>query len=1296
MNVELWKIFSKTGSNLNLSGDAYLNLIINSDSGVNAAGYAITDPSTQIIKTYIKNSGWGYDSAIQSGIQLDYTFSEDALPIDVDVSIFYKDVSVFNPDPTPSKGISSIIIDDSTNYIYPSVTYAGALFLDPVSQGLIETEHLMFFQESSVGYVSPYDTSNGTLIFRMLGDEDVINFFTLDSDSQEITWAEELIFDVSSHGLINNGLQINIGFRSDEEGVYERRMVAYHRIDDEDFPLMELVINAQSIGRDERFDTLLDNFGLYKPESFSQLFKETDINEDLPDWKILNYKGKHMILEHNKILPFIGTYKALINAIKWLGYEDISVKEWFKNVKENTKLSLYVPYDADERKKTIKYFTPEERINLKKLNQLSLVYCINQETGEADEWGNPITENCYAYNLKEILIKLYALKEWLEKNIIGVNARIWDLTGEGIYFEIFKNFIYGTQNLGTNANYLESLTPDTIDENSELVKGKASVLLTLKEYQTQNIGDTQVSIIDMARYGWDPSNGFFTPSDYFKEDFYSDPSAVFIGSPMSYPFKDLYDIQWKLSLDKEYAGVLTTDFVTNPLFIWDNEIKFYNYFDTSSLFLDTSVNVDVTIEKGYLRDSSNDLWTSSLAYSIYPNFYMRLDSSTTKTLTYDASYAVINGSGIVYTEDTSIIFNTSKNPTYFSVDGSVFIIIDTSTTIESPLQNGYTLESSLGVLYDFSSQFSLQASTNATLRYDFNDNYKAPFLTIEGYKWTDSTGTSHLLERQYFLDIVDGKVAMQIDASMTSDGILVGDAIPNDASTRDYTNLTEYINFNYDTSLDEQKISLVVTYTSPRIPIFNFDPSDALILYYNPDASIVLVEDNSIYQMNVNHAGNYDIEVYGWNGQNNLFFNFDRDGYEIWQKYPIINSYIDTSCAGNIEYSCTSTYLTAMDISSLIDRYPIFDRIIPSQGLTLEYDNQGLPYINVPSISYFQDLPTAESITRYYNLTERIISINDPSIIVDEDFQSFYAGDDVKIVQFDKGKYSFIQESSASIVSGTSPTFEIDSSPSGFTLDGSSDWYILNNTERIITRGTNDLDLSTFTCDISNYMFEENQLVGILIEDTKIDYKWGSSFRVLDSSTIQDASWGYNHTLEGNVPEFVLTDPSYNLTAKHAFSTYSNFQIDIASSSEEDNNFKIYLDDSDDLYYHQYYLDNTFIFLSIDFDQERVLKQWYDPSTDAPLSPTYYPFNHSIKLDVSTLVILRAEYDPSNYMLDQKNIWTIREHDSDELIMEVFNDSLSYIFNEEGKYDVGVSSYDKFGNLKQQEFEGLIIVKDEE
>ena len=61
-------------------------------------------------------------------------------------------------------------------------------------------------------------------------------------------------------------------------------------------------------------------------------------------------------------------------------------------------------------------------------------------------------------------------------------------------------------------------------------------------------------------------------------------------------------------------------------------------------------------------------------------------------------------------------------------------------------------------------------------------------------------------------------------------------------------------------------------------------------------------------------------------------------------------------------------------------------------------------------------------------------------------------------------------------------------------------------------------------------------------------------------------------------------------------------------------------------------------------------------------------------------------------MLNQKNIWEIRNHNTNDLIMRVYNPIVPYVFNEAGDYDIKVEAYDKYGNLKSQVFEGLVKI----
>ena len=320
MRADNWKIFDKKGSNLNPYNDSFLNIefITDAQNSIGASAYAITDPSSIISDVVVTNSGWEYDPN-NTDPKLTYAFGDySEILTSAEASINFIDVSIFNPEPSNSKGVGSMVIDVSTEFIYPSVVFTSAVFMDMVSVKLVETEHLSILEESSTGVlIRPYNSENSTLVFKFTDGDEEIKLFEVDQEKQTLIWAEELVFDVSEY-VVGTPLIVNIAFRSEEEGVFERKLRVYHRIDGEDFQVAEILVNSQSVGQDERFNTLIQDFGLPNPKNIPHLFKKADINEEMPDWELLNYKGKHIVLEHDEIMHYIVTYKALINEIKLL------------------------------------------------------------------------------------------------------------------------------------------------------------------------------------------------------------------------------------------------------------------------------------------------------------------------------------------------------------------------------------------------------------------------------------------------------------------------------------------------------------------------------------------------------------------------------------------------------------------------------------------------------------------------------------------------------------------------------------------------------------------------------------------------------------------------------------------------------------------------------------------------------------------------------------------------------------------------------------------------------------------
>jgi hypothetical protein len=186
---------------------------------------------------------------------------------------------------------------------------------------------------------------------------------------------------------------------------------------------------AQTEDEDERFKIELGNIGrLINPDEVF-IFKEYDILEGGIDWSILNRKRKEMLMMKHLIYPYIGSYKALINAINYFGYNDLVLNEYFRdtdttspNFDKNFKVRIPDIFDNTVEGWTenefIKNNFPNERYE--PTNTFNLSYFIT------DEYGN----NVINYSLDEILIKLQGLKYWLERNVIPLTHKISDITGQ--------------------------------------------------------------------------------------------------------------------------------------------------------------------------------------------------------------------------------------------------------------------------------------------------------------------------------------------------------------------------------------------------------------------------------------------------------------------------------------------------------------------------------------------------------------------------------------------------------------------------------------------------------------------------------------------------------------------------------------------------------------------------------------------------------------------------------------------------------------------------------------------------
>jgi hypothetical protein len=414
------------------------------------------------------------------------------------------------------------------NQIYFTTTYEnrpggyfkGNIYFDLVSAGLYENEQIFIVQEfeTSGGYTYglPHTGATGATgspkwrtrwYNDNYGETDVTDIiFTYVIENQlEGGDGEPLIVnypnmvlpvDISSSDYYQDGyiytnlvnseaLAINVALNaSDEaENIYERKLIVEDITTGTPEKIIEIDFYGQIIGEDERFKVLLENLGRAFYKSDSVILRDHDPDEPSPNFLEINEKRKELLVTGEEIFPYIGSYKGLINALKFFGYQDLRIKEYwlnlnYKNLKlespvqqnqsflneiktqqskgyslsyqigdildnENSgKYRLTQTYGPDGNGNYVLNVTSEDSLvpsrTYKKTALFGLYYDLNRITDDTDEFGYPVVVDAFKFTQEEVLIKIFALKERLKRDYLPLNARIIDITGEGVYFMIYN------------------------------------------------------------------------------------------------------------------------------------------------------------------------------------------------------------------------------------------------------------------------------------------------------------------------------------------------------------------------------------------------------------------------------------------------------------------------------------------------------------------------------------------------------------------------------------------------------------------------------------------------------------------------------------------------------------------------------------------------------------------------------------------------------------------------------------------------------------------------------------------
>ena len=349
--------------------------------------------------------------------------------------------------------------------------WRGSIFLERVSRGLFETECIYVMQRYNgangdvYGYPCVWNSGSQNDVYVFEWDnrvnivdeiqlfdfenncpmEDTSSLTYIEYDCPKISYFPYIVVDgLSAQGVVvNEAPCIHISFcnTNDEYNTFRRDLMLYYNYNGDLQKVGEFRVYAESVEEDERLKVLCKNLGYNITNEDYRWFKDTDIKEHIEDVSFTNIKRKEILIEGHNIYPFVGSYKALINVIKYFGYDNLTIKEWWKNVDYGTSeygkyyiASSYSLSNSEVIKTKNNITLPSKRF--RKTNKLTLAWDINRvKNGEISELGGlPQLEDTNTYTIEEAIIKLYGFKRKLEKEFLPIGTHIVDIVGEAFAF----------------------------------------------------------------------------------------------------------------------------------------------------------------------------------------------------------------------------------------------------------------------------------------------------------------------------------------------------------------------------------------------------------------------------------------------------------------------------------------------------------------------------------------------------------------------------------------------------------------------------------------------------------------------------------------------------------------------------------------------------------------------------------------------------------------------------------------------------------------------------------------------
>lgn len=943
-----------------------------------------------------------------------------------------------------------VLINNNFTYdqLFPCVRYIGSIQQDKVSTDFVDANTFIVLEK-----VSNKNTGDVTFERPKFGESNRYNLrfeFQNDSEMQfissatinDIIWSDhyEVSVDYQEDNAFNKGLEQNdkytpihftVGFQTEIEGCYQNIMAMYlsYKNPPEDCKRPKFLVGLFTFlteveGEDERYRALLGNLGIPDPIKYPNIFKSQDPDEQGVDWTLINSKSKELMLTYENIFPYVGTYKALLGAVKFLGYQDLIFKEWYK-IKDqngNNRLVTLQTYDLTTGT-ALKTKLKQIGVNYgdferyKKLNKLTMVYHLNElddETGETISFwtrkldtGNnattapesglykainpnthndkiydtsilrtdqfiqlPITYKIYEYRTDEVLAKLYSVKQWIEKYILGVNCYITDICGEGIIVERLKNQAYMTQHHLQDITVAGKFTPK-ICRKTEFIDSSAQLVCSLNEFDS-------LSFEDYVDYSIDR---------FIKYETNINGKHIYVSNPIE-TLVTADEYQFSVYNNEVESGTLVeftdTSYIKNPMLIQDNEILFFDDTNNTTI-IDPEELPIIEISSGNLRYPYGE-WKSNIAYSIMSAYDQKSGEE----------YYIMSNDSDSY--GTDYFYKGKKKITLYPYKANDKV-------------NKYKLYWTYGEESEYgNNSYTNYDGVPSALIYTADTKWGVPMLICRNFICSNN---NEMLMGDFILEIHQGRMLFRNKNS--------------DLNTSSGKAFGAEVNFNTESESNEQQIFVDYTYRTERTPIYTFD-IDKLKNKTNisEDDLVKCVSTYRDVSINVNRLGNYSISVNAFDSFNNIFVNNSDDIITLSAKPIEIDTIINSkSCKNSTDFYEENTYgdkLSENEVKELLQDISINSSIpIQPQNYRI-YDIDPMldtsNMIEYNNISYAIDTPRDGNFIVFNNFTEKVLNIEAQSEgiyklkLLDENPNSFSLklANDIGLCIYDNQQRSIVSD----------------------------------------------------------------------------------------------------------------------------------------------------------------------------------------------------------------------------------------------------------------------------------------------